>query len=120
MTSLRLKTLTLSLMAVFSTVAYADETNTEVSGSLNHQEIATPTARNDGNNVSGSLNEQTVQNNTTDTNHSGNLKKGKTDNATELETIVVEATRTPVGARDRSFERTGGHGNVLDPGNGLA
>ena len=97
MTSLRLKTLTLSLMAVFSTVAYADETNTEVSGSLNHQEIATPTARNDGNNVSGSLNEQTVQNNTTDTNHSGNLKKGKTDNATELETIVVEATRTPVG-----------------------
>ena len=89
--------LTLSLMAVFSTVAYADETNAKVSGSLNNQEIATPTARNDGNNVSGSLNEQTVQNNTTDTNHSGNLKKGKTDNATELETIVVEATKTPVG-----------------------
>lgn len=89
--------LTLSLMAVFSTVAYADETNEKVSGSLNNQEIATPTAHNDGNNVSGSLNEQTVQNNTTDTNHSGNLKKGKTDNATELETIVVEATKTPVG-----------------------
>ena len=54
----QLKVLTLSLMAVFSTTALADETN--VSGNLNNQEIATPTTRNDGNNLSGSLNDKEI------------------------------------------------------------
>ena len=77
----QLKVLTLSLMAVFSTTALADETN--VSGDLNNQEIATPTARNDGNNLSGSLNDKKIATkSTSDTgSHNSNSKPatGKND-----------------------------------------
>ncbi|MBQ9601803.1 MAG: TonB-dependent receptor plug domain-containing protein [Neisseriaceae bacterium] len=77
----QLKVLTLSLMAVFSTTALADETN--VSGNLNNQEIATPTARNDGNNLSGSLNDKEIATkSTSDTgSHNSNSKPatGKDD-----------------------------------------